>query len=572
MSLFSVPNVDRLKARHDVRGLVKLLSVQDDAATRQMAARALGELRDSQAVPPLVVCLADPMAQMRKEAAWALGQLRDSQAVPPLVAALEDKDGEVHNAAARALGHIGDCQAVEPLIAALHHWQEDVREAAFWALAQIGTQVQSPHQRAQLVAHLTNLLLDEHPPIRQMAATTLEQLGWQPGTDTAGASYWMVKGNLGRCAALGASAVPPLMLALHDPHKELRQAAFLSLVDLGFPAVESLVEVLGSPDVEMRQVAFWALLKIGRPAVTALILVVKHEAEIEAVLIPETASRLLGHLGDERAIQPLVNALQAQHLAVRDAAAAALLKLGQPAIPALVGALQSASEDVRWRAAHVLEQLGWQPGKNELAARYWIALEQWGRCGALGTAALQPLAEAMQHWDADKRRKAAAVLMHLAPRSLPLLLALVQEQNPPVQATAAWALGQMGATEAIPVLTSALQTDAHELCLAAISALVRLQAPCDVLAVALQHEAMLVRKAAAWALGRRSPTQAVPLLISALQDAEADVREVVVRALGELGDARAMPPLLALLNDPDTRVRAAVAEATERVMGVGGEG
>lgn len=565
------PNVDRLKAKRDVRGLIKLLATQSDATTRQMAARALGQLRDPQAVQPLFTALHDSEAQVRKDAAWALGQLGSFQAVQPLIATLKDKDTEVHNAAAWALGQIGDPEAIVPLIDALKHWEEDVREAAFWSLGQIGSNLRDDTHRMQMIDYLTQMLLDEHPPMRQTAAATLDQVGWKPGKDTASAAYWFAKGDLAQCAALGGPAVPPLIIALQDTHKEWRQAAFIELVNIGLPAVESLVELLGSPDMELRQVAFWALLKIGTPAIESLIMVVQHEYEIDQVAISESAVRLLGNLGDERAVQPLVDALNAQHWSVRDAAMAALLKLGKPAIPTIVDRLNSPSDDVRWRLAHVLEQLGWEPTQDELGAIYWIAREQWTRCLTLGPHALKPLATAMHHWDNDKRKKAAWVLIQLAPHSLPLLIAALKEQAPPVQATAAWALGQLGDPQAVPALSAALQENAHEVRLAAIGALIRLHAPGNVLIQALQNEDMLVRKAAAWALGQSHEPHRVESLIPALQDPEADVREIVARALGEIGDQRALPSLLALINDPDPGVRTAIAEATERIYELHGK-
>ncbi len=55
---------------------------------------------------------------VRRMAAVALGEIKDTRAVEPLIAALKDKDSSVRNNAAEALGEIKDARAVEPLIAA----------------------------------------------------------------------------------------------------------------------------------------------------------------------------------------------------------------------------------------------------------------------------------------------------------------------------------------------------------------------------------------------------------------------------------------------------------------------
>lgn len=91
----------------------------EDALARRTAARALGEIRDSRAVEPLVEVLqGDPDCTARTAAAHALGQIKDKRAIWALVNTLKLRDEadpefqrqieELRNAAQLAMRRIGD--------------------------------------------------------------------------------------------------------------------------------------------------------------------------------------------------------------------------------------------------------------------------------------------------------------------------------------------------------------------------------------------------------------------------------------------------------------------------------
>ena len=78
MGLFGPPNVEKLKAKGDVPGLIKALGRQKDSALRQAASTALGHLRDACAVEPLIRRLAQKkglLAMTFAEAAALVGGL-----------------------------------------------------------------------------------------------------------------------------------------------------------------------------------------------------------------------------------------------------------------------------------------------------------------------------------------------------------------------------------------------------------------------------------------------------------------------------------------------------------------
>jgi HEAT repeat protein len=114
-------------------------ALKDDCTVaRRNAAMALGKIKDSSAVEPLIAALKDEDLIVRRNAATALGQIQDARAVESLITALNDVSTIVRRNAAIALGQIKDANAVEPLIAALKDKDAIVRIKATTALGEIG--------------------------------------------------------------------------------------------------------------------------------------------------------------------------------------------------------------------------------------------------------------------------------------------------------------------------------------------------------------------------------------------------------------------------------------------------
>lgn len=138
MSLFGPPNIEKMKAKRDVKGLIKALGYQRDAGVRKGAAMALGELKDSRAIEPLIAALKDRYYDVRQVVIKALEEIADARAVEPLIAALKGGDSGVRKAAVNALVKLGDARALDAIIAALKDSDKAVRETAAAALGQIG--------------------------------------------------------------------------------------------------------------------------------------------------------------------------------------------------------------------------------------------------------------------------------------------------------------------------------------------------------------------------------------------------------------------------------------------------
>ena len=117
MPLFGPPDVEKMKAKRDVDGLIKALQY------KRMRNTGIVEF--------------DNTAPVRKQAADALGELGDARAIEPLIVALDDNGGVRDSSrrgivgwhAANALSKFGT-PAVEPLIAALKKKNKVVQVAA----------------------------------------------------------------------------------------------------------------------------------------------------------------------------------------------------------------------------------------------------------------------------------------------------------------------------------------------------------------------------------------------------------------------------------------------------------
>ncbi len=166
-------------------------------------------------------------------------------------------------------------------------------------------------------------------------------------------------------------------------------------------------------------------------------------------------------------------------------------------------------------------------------------------------------------------REAAIALEELGTEVLAPLIDRLQGQNPVGRENAAFALGMIESTDAIPALQIAIRDEDVGVRRQVASALGRIESPDAVpaLQIAIQDEDAGVRRQAASALGRIESTDAIPALLIAIQDADADVRQQAVSALGRIESPDAIPALLIAIRDEDAGVRQQAASALGRIGG-----
>lgn len=316
---------------------------------------------------------------------------------------------------------------------------------------------------------------------------------------------------------------------------------------IGTNAIPGLVRLLRARDSIFRRQLWSALPKLPRRARAT---VVQRVAPPTAEVVREAAGHALGLLGTEaaRATPALARALRDREGRVRQEAAGALARIGEPAVGDLIAALADPNAVVRQAAAHALGQIGpaAEAAVPDLVARLNDADEHVRNISAsslvmIGTSGVLALVDVAQHGEANSRE---AAVKRLGQRFLPLhaattgFMQMAKNESPAQRRRAIEALALIPAAEG---LLTAIAFDA------------------------LTDPAADVRVAAVKALGAMGPRVegAVPALKTHLGDQSPEVREWTAWALGKIGPGAkgALPELNKLTGDEAAAVRLAAQEA-----------
>jgi HEAT repeat protein len=297
----------------------------------------------------------------------------------------------------------------------------------------------------------------------------------------------------------------------------------------------------------------------------------------------DAAIEKLGEIG-EPAIPALMAALQDKNLQVRRSAAEALKQIGRPAIPALAKALKNSDAKMRSNAAYVLGGIGAEAKtalpqlvpllKDSDANVRSDAASALGGIGAEAKTALPQLVPLLKDSDAKVRRKAAYALGGIgaeAKTAQPQLVPLLKDSDAKVRRSAAYALGSIGAEAktALPQLVPLLKDSDAKVRTNAASALGSMGAEAKTalpqLVPLLKDSDAKVRSYAAYALGSigAEAKTALPQLVPLLKESDANVRAHAASALGRIGaePKTGVPQLVRLLKDSDANVRGHAAYA-----------
>ncbi len=248
-----------------VRQIVELL--RDEKTVRWDAAKVLGRIGGTEAVGGLIQVLNDPDWDVRNAVIRALGQARDTVAIPPLVELLKNEPNfNYRHNAVEALGAIGGPAAVAGLAEVIQDDENrDVRYSAFDGLATIGG--------AEAVAVLLNVLRNPESEDRDRAAIALGKLKDHAAIPDLlralrDSDEWLRKLAVEALGEIKAEAAATgIMAALGgDDNHEVRRAAAVALGNIGGQAaVPALVAALKDSDEQVRQAACAALVEIRTP-------------------------------------------------------------------------------------------------------------------------------------------------------------------------------------------------------------------------------------------------------------------------------------------------------------------
>jgi len=227
------------------------------------------------------------------------------------------------------------------------------------------------------------------------------------------------------------TAVDPLIAALKDNDVYVRCRAACALGYLhDSTAFDPLIAALKDNEWYVRGQAAKALGELKDPrAVEPLIAALKdHEGGAgEAALA-------LGRIKDPSAVEPLLARLKDckqgdWHLRNKLALALGDFK-DQRAVEPLMVLLKDKNWEVRRSTAHALASLGWKPCQDETGAAYWAVLEQWDKCVAMGTLAVDPLIIALNYYISSRTRMELAMALGQLkePRAIEPLIAALQNE------------------------------------------------------------------------------------------------------------------------------------------------
>ncbi len=529
MGLFGPPNIEKLKSKQDVTGLIKALGYVNEAAVRRDAAKALGELGSQAALEPLAASLNDRQEEVRRAAAGAIIQVcrrpgedaAREKMVGTLLARLKERGDATPKEVFTCLGQLGDQRLVEPLCARLSDTGSRLRLEALAVIDGICTRLGGDACAGA---------------VSPLIAVLQEKPGEGPLRASAGALL----------AKIGAPAAGPLVaLLLHhrDNGWELNGILNRLLADIGQPAIPALVDSLGSAPTEARQVVVGLLEKLGwqpgRDKNAALYYLEKKDWD------------KLAEIG-EPAIQPLIANISTASFYGEDV----LVRIGEPALEPLLAAFQAGSGYVLQNYARIIGRIGAGLNDPEKRQKLYIAL-----------------VDVLQHGSEAQRLSAAAALGQTGgTEALEPLLGVLAQADKSMKVAALQALGNLGSRlkdEALRERTGS--------CLAkqvgAADADVR-RAATEALKKMDWQPSAKDQPPTYW-IGRRDweacvkiGAPAVKPLLKALAERAADDPTLsshdIVETLTSIG-ASAVPGLVSALKDANPQVRQCAAQALEKI-------
>jgi len=239
--------------------------------------------------------------RVRDEAADVLVS-KGEESVDALISKLWDGAPEVRCTAADALGRIGDIRALDPLIDHIDDGDIKVRETVALAVEKIA--------ETGIAGNLT-------PLQEAVCRASLD--------------------DFSKAADGGNAAISLLIMKIWEPDEDVRFSASEALVKIGTAAVPQLIKALETAEPEVTELGIFD----------------------PDYVLRATAARILGKIGDRRAVRPLVSRLVEPKVGVRVAAINALAKIGDPeAVEPLASVMFCGDGNVRIAAAKALGEIG----------------------------------------------------------------------------------------------------------------------------------------------------------------------------------------------------------------------
>ncbi len=286
-----------------------------------------------------------------------LGELQDLKAVPSLINNLRSSYFVIRMAAVKALIKFGP-QIKDSLIPNLSFNQSDIkqllsdadnRDNPYFQIRAIKALGGLEDHRA--VGLLKRLVEEGSPEVQDGAISSLIQIG---------CAAWGRCCTLMVLSQIGdESVIPYIIKSLKDDSDNVRLEAVRALARIGGShAIKPLIETVRrdrDPYIRYEAIRLLRRIGVGYDEVLDLALSALYD---DSRNVRSQAARLLGNFHNERSIRPLLKATADPHWSVRESAECSLLNFGQRAVPQLIRALNEKSWTTRFRAARLLGEIG----------------------------------------------------------------------------------------------------------------------------------------------------------------------------------------------------------------------
>jgi HEAT repeat protein len=302
-------NVEKLKNRHDLAGLVAAFAETADAEVGAAAGDALVALEDLDCVPLLMEALGDGSDRDLQNRTAALLRRIGPPALMAVVKFLAYSDPADPAVARAVLIRVG-MDAPGAIADLLHQTEVGTRDVVADVLVKLGAIAEDA---------VVALLSDPSLSTQNAAADVIGRMGM--------------------------TSIEPVLEMMLSPNKRVQTMARKTLQRFGESAIPPLVDMLQNPREEVARQAGEILATLGPPVVDALLALLGSEAG-QASHVQVAAIRVLGHMGDVRATDHLISAIGSRHTLVRATALEALGRLGPDAIPMLLAALDNPAHPV----------------------------------------------------------------------------------------------------------------------------------------------------------------------------------------------------------------------------------
>jgi HEAT repeat protein len=536
-----------LKALSQIKGdiitpLTELLKVPD-IDLRGYAVLGLGEQPDRRAIPPLIQALNDEDTNVKYNAIEALGKLQAIEAIDALASIAESHDFFLAFPALDALKRIGDPSITPRIIALLE--DDMLREPAIEVLSQIGDEtaviplaklLTQPEMPTSIIAQAMSAIYDRYDELYnegEQIATLFRQTINAPMQNLLEALNHTPSEELPALARLlgwlldNTAIENTLTQLLGKPGA--KKEVLKTLVRHGTQIGDFLMEQLEGSDMETRQTAILALGRIGdRRSVPILTRILTEDNE-ELII---TAAEALTTIGDPKAYEPLLNLLSHPNAIVRQSAIAALNAINHPNMAERTKILlRDTNPLVRESAAKIVGYIGYQESFKTLLTC----------CHDNDERVRQAAIESLPYFEDEC--------------IITILTEALTQETPKIRVAAVRALGMMEPDNAVSLLQTALNDDDPWVRYFAARSLGEqnaLQAWENLAQLAQTDKARQVRIAAIEALGQIGNSQVIPILTQIIESEESDLVSAAIRALGKIDHIDALQPLLVVLQTTQT--------------------